>query len=168
MTKLNQDDKMAFALEIDIKGHEEIKRMLDQTKKELVKEAYWELLRGSYDEILPKAKAYAPFETGILRESIKVSGGTGAIEDRKIEIFTDVDYGFWMEFGFWMTKKHLAAMAAKGILRPEKGMKPGYSFWVTGSNYPHWVQNPFMKPAIDESVPAIKAKLEGKLKEKLG
>lgn len=135
---------------IEIKGVDLIIDKLGELGNKIEKEAWDELVRLSNAEIKERAKTHAPFETGHLKDNIKVWEDWNAGE---IFVYADANYAEYLEFGWWLTKEQLAAMAMKGILKSDG----------EHHDYPQWTRIPFMKPAMDEGIPRLEEGLKNKV-----
>jgi hypothetical protein len=111
------------------------------------------LIEALEEFTLPLAQQLVPRDTELLAESTYVD----RLGPLTAKLANSMFYAKWMEYGFYMTFDNIRAMAAQGILKPRV---PPQRF------VPHWVQRPFMIPAVEETLEDVENYIVEKTKAK--
>lgn len=138
-----------FTAKIEARGLPKIVEKLNKINKNLVPALDSTILEGG-KMVSATAKQLAPYDKGLLSKGIytRKAGHLRAV------VRVNIPYAIYQELGFMMTVDMLVAMAKKGILKPS-GKR---------LTYPHWVQNPFMRPALNANVPIIRDMMKDTIK----
>lgn len=102
------------------------------------------------------ARELAPYDIGYLQANIRAE----KLGIKQARITADAPYAAAQEFGYFLTQRQIAAMAAKRILKRDKVPK----FWYPGAEKV-WVQQPFMGPALQKNIPELEREIEDVLKQ---
>lgn len=151
---------MSIGIDVDIleKTTREVQTNLKKVTGYYLKKMYWEMFRACNEIVVPRAKEYAPTSEGALwseltpealRDSIEATPiGLGAYKNRTVSVHDGVDYGIHHEMGFFMSQKMINNFIR---MKRAKESKQGWKFPSVPAKGPHFVKNPFLVPAVDES-----------------
>ena len=151
---------MSIGIDVDLltKTVREVQTNLKKVTSNYLKKMYWEMFSACEELVVPRAKEYAPtsegalwseWAPGTLKDSIEATPvGTGAYKNRVVSVHDGVDYGIHHEMGFFMSQEMINRFIR---MKRAKESEQGWKFPSVPAKGPHWVKNPFLVPAVDES-----------------
>jgi len=148
----------------------EVQSNLKEVTNKHLKEMYWEMFRACDELVVQRAKEYAPSSGGTiwsewypnaLKESIEATPiGSGAFKNRIVSVHDGVDYGIHQEMGFYMDWDMIVKFIwKKRRIEQYEGLGP-----TVPAKGPHFVRQPFLQPAVDESEREILDRMKSVMK----